>query len=500
MSKNKKLLIIGLDGVSWNVLNPMIENGHMPFLNDFIRNGKSGILKSTEPPITPTAWTSFMTGLQPEIHGVWGFRNLRFVNGRLKYEFNDSSSIRYKNIWQVLSKHNKKVCVINLPLTYPPFEINGIMISGFPTPAGAECKYTYPENFQGELLKAIPDYQTINFRNWADINNNHIETFIKAMINISSQRAYLSSYLLNREFWDIFMVHFQETDFIQHRYWHYIDRTHRNYSEAGFNECAKYYYYLDRLLRDIVAIAGGKGYSIVLMSDHGFQRCEYQFRINNWLFLENYLHMKKSIRNPLVNPLKKMIRMLPLNLKLKFSNEETKFRFSNHFLEKIIDYDKSVLFVEANATNVARAYFIKTDHKIRKHVINDILRLKTPEGKKAVAEILPMPDNDNIYNILFNNAIVPTGMIITREPLFSMPIAGKSAQIGVHHKSGIIVIDNSLKEQELPEEIHQVFHFILKLQEIDHSFGKIFSNNPVKLLTNGEQEQIQERLRNLGYL
>ena len=129
MSTNKKLLIIGLDGVSWNVLNPMIENGHMPFLRDFIKDGRSGILKSTEPPITPAAWTSFMTGLDSEEHDVRGFRNFQLEKGKFTYTLNNSSNIKHKSLWNILSENNRKVCIINLPLTYPPFQINGIMVS-----------------------------------------------------------------------------------------------------------------------------------------------------------------------------------------------------------------------------------------------------------------------------------------------------------------------------------------------------------------------------------
>jgi predicted AlkP superfamily phosphohydrolase/phosphomutase len=499
MGKNKRLLIIGLDGVSWNVLDPMIKNGHMPFLKEFIKDGTKGILKSTEPPITPTAWTSFQTGLRPEIHGVWGFRNFNFVNGHLEYELNSSSSILSGNIWQLLSKHNKKLCVINLPLTYPPFEINGIMVSGFPTPSGSDCEYTYPRNFKEDLLREIPDYQVINFENWANINNDSIENFIEAMINISSQRAHLSSYLLNRDLWDIFMVHFQETDFIQHKYWHYLDRIHPNYSEVGFKKCARYYNYLDKALRDIVSIAREKGYSTVFMSDHGFQRSEYQFRINDWLFIKKYLHITKGLKHRAVSELKKIIKLLPLNSRLRFSNENMKFNYNNHFLEKIIDYNKSSIYVEVNSTNVARAHFIKNDANIKNQFLSDIFKLKTPEGRKVVAEISPTKD-DNIFNILFENGIVAIGMIVNREPLFSKPMAGKSAQIGVHHKDGLIIIEGTLEEKKLPKEIHQVFGFFLNLYGINHLLEEPYSNMPIQSLNDNERKHIWQSLQNLGYL
>jgi len=93
-----------------------------------------------------------MTGLEPEDHGVWGFRNFHFVNSRLEYELNNSSSMLNRNLWRIISAYNKKVCVINLPLTYPAFEINGIMVSGFPVPAENGDKCTYPKDFLRELV------------------------------------------------------------------------------------------------------------------------------------------------------------------------------------------------------------------------------------------------------------------------------------------------------------------------------------------------------------
>lgn len=57
-----EVMVIGIDGASWNVLNAMMHAGVMPTLKRLVETGISGGLTSTIPPTSPPAWTSFMTG------------------------------------------------------------------------------------------------------------------------------------------------------------------------------------------------------------------------------------------------------------------------------------------------------------------------------------------------------------------------------------------------------------------------------------------------------
>lgn len=412
--ENKKLLIIGLDGVSWNVLHPMIEEGYMPFLKDSIGKGKSGVLKSTEPPITPTAWTSFMTGLEPEDHGVWGFRNFHFVNGRLEYELNNSSNMLNRNLWQIISAYNKKVCVINLPLTYPAFEINGIMVSGFPVPAGNRDKCTYPKDFLRELVEKVPGYQLIDYGQWASGLQRGIIFYVKKLDEMILQKTQLTTYLLERDNWDILMVHFQETDFIQHAFWHYIDSSHPLYTPEGFTKCAAFYHELDKQLSKIVSAAKGKGYSILFISDHGFQKCEYDIKINNWLFSEGFLCVRHDLKTSIASLMKRLAQRFFPHLKRKLTNENRKFGFTNQYLRSMINYDKSVAYGEVNSTNVALLHFFTNDPCIRRQVFDNLPALKTPEGKRIVAGIVPLKNTQSTYKVVFEQGIIASGTIVPR--------------------------------------------------------------------------------------
>ncbi len=70
----RKLVIVGIDGGTFKVINPLIAEGKLPHLEKLINSGVKGILKSTYPPITAAAWVSFMTGKNPGKHGYFDFR------------------------------------------------------------------------------------------------------------------------------------------------------------------------------------------------------------------------------------------------------------------------------------------------------------------------------------------------------------------------------------------------------------------------------------------
>ena len=115
----RRVMIIGLDGATFDVLNPMMAAGRMPNVKRFIERGVSGPFESTRPPITPAAWTTFMTGKNPGTHGVVDFERYDVHTGRLS--FNSTQTVGHvRTLWQILSEKGLRVGVINVPMTYPP--------------------------------------------------------------------------------------------------------------------------------------------------------------------------------------------------------------------------------------------------------------------------------------------------------------------------------------------------------------------------------------------
>src|SRR5882672_6550113 len=101
MKKNPKVVIIGLDAATWTLIRPWMAEGGMPNLAKLIKEGVSGTLQSILPPITPPAWTSFMTGKNPGKHGVFHFIEAR--PGTYELSYLNGASRRAKTIWRMLS-------------------------------------------------------------------------------------------------------------------------------------------------------------------------------------------------------------------------------------------------------------------------------------------------------------------------------------------------------------------------------------------------------------
>ncbi|RMF74156.1 MAG: hypothetical protein D6744_14860, partial [Planctomycetota bacterium] len=213
----ERFLIIGLDGATFDVLNPMMDAGRMPALRRFIENGASGVLRSTKPPITPAAWTTFMTGKGPGRHGIVDFEKYHVATHRL--EFNNTYEIREKTLWEHLSDRGFRVGSINVPMTYPPRPVNGFMISGFETPS-IDAEFTYPRELKQEILREIPDY---NYRtNWRRRPLGGLDLLRENLDYISGsfEQGWRLTQFCGRKFgWDVLMIVYKLVDNLQHKAW-----------------------------------------------------------------------------------------------------------------------------------------------------------------------------------------------------------------------------------------------------------------------------------------
>jgi len=148
--------VIGLDGATFRLILPWVKQGKLPTLKKMMDQGVWGNLQSTIHPLSPQAWASFMTGKNPGKHGIFEFvehkansYDLRYVNGGF---------VQGKKIWKLLSDAGKKVCVINVPFTYPPEKVNGNLIAGLDAP-GLCSDFCYPPELLTEIIHKFGDYQ-----------------------------------------------------------------------------------------------------------------------------------------------------------------------------------------------------------------------------------------------------------------------------------------------------------------------------------------------------
>jgi predicted AlkP superfamily phosphohydrolase/phosphomutase len=150
-----RTFVFGIDGATFDVIKPMAERGRLPHLGRLLREGSCGPLRSTIHPITPAAWSSFATGMNPGKHGVFDFSSPNRATYGVK--LNNASDRRCESVWGLLSRQSKRVTVVNVPFTYPPEAVNGVLISGFDTP-GADRSMSHPREAFDDLVAHFGSY------------------------------------------------------------------------------------------------------------------------------------------------------------------------------------------------------------------------------------------------------------------------------------------------------------------------------------------------------
>ncbi len=282
-----RVLIIGLDGATFDVLTPLMDQGHMPHLSRLVAGGTSGILESTRPPITPAAWTTFMTGKGPGRHGIIDFEKYDVRTNTLS--FNHTQAILEKTIWEILSEKGVRVGSINLPMTYPPSPVNGFMISGFETP-GVTSDFTYPADLKDEILRRWPDY---TYRtNWKRRVFGGRQVFAENMNYISGsfdQGRQIAELCTDRYGWDVMMVLFKLVDNLQHKAWRYLPPHGSDVDPERTQMVVRCFEHLDRTIGQLADLARKRQAVTIIMSDHGHGsldgKAQPNYLLNRWGYL-----------------------------------------------------------------------------------------------------------------------------------------------------------------------------------------------------------------------
>lgn len=287
-SQSRPVLIIGLDGATWTVLKPLIDAGKMPCLKRLMEQGASGVLHSTVPPITPAAWTTFLTGLQPGSHGIIDFERYDPLSNRLM--FNSTRCLDHvRNLWQIVGGHGLKVGSVNVPMTYPPLPVNGFMVSGFETP-GPKSEFAYPAGLKPEILSRWPD-PTLRAK-WRHSTLFPRRTFNQNLDYISRsfvQGAEMTMWLGDRHGWDALMVVFKLTDNLQHKTWKYLDARWADRTPARRAAAERCFTHADQAVEQLCKYTQARDANILIVSDHGHGSLEGKVQPNLLLQKWGYL-------------------------------------------------------------------------------------------------------------------------------------------------------------------------------------------------------------------
>ncbi len=481
MNKIKKVIVIGIDGATWRLLDPWIKDGSLPNFAKIVKQGFSSNLLSPIPPMTAPSWISFSTGKNPGRHGVFDF----FKKVDHQRQVIDSQAIKSKQIWDILSEQGEKVIIVNPPLSFPVKKVNGYLIAGMMTPS-YEVNYTYPPSLKKKLKKwgyqigveLDPGMRS----NWArsfvmSEDKRKRQKLIDFFNQIDEKRWGTFKKLAKDGNWQFAFILFEAPDRLQHYYWQKDD----------FYVIKNHYLALDKILGECQELLGKNGMLFVI-SDHGFSKIKKKFYINN--FLAHFGLLKKKRTNFLTQFLLQGGKKIALWL-AKFGLPQEKlltqrwiFKIYYRLYRPNIDYQKSQAFM-LNETSRGIWMNFQDDkeyERIRNFIIKKVENLRDPGNGKRIVKAYKRED---IYQGLYVEK-APDILLVTY-PGYSLEVTIeeedlskgaflKSTTLGErnadHEREGILIITGPgvkrVKKRTVKDspEIIDVAPTILKFLEV----------------------------------
>ena len=288
---SSRVLVIGLDGVPWPLVRDWASAGYLPNLARLISRGASGPLASTMPPTSGPAWSSFATGMNPGKTGIYDFLYRRpgsYVFPPINASMRDGASL-----WRIASDAGRRVVVVNVPISYPVERVNGVLVSGWMTPYFA-TDFTWPPEVGDEIRRVVGDYRIYPAETFSE---GRKKSFFAACDRLLDMLTETNLHLMRTREWDMFVTVYFDTDRVLHQLWHYLDAEHPwRRSDDRSDLSAPVRRYFERLDRDVGRLCeeAGEGTRVVIMSDHGMGRASRFVVLNNLLLQSGFLRLKSD--------------------------------------------------------------------------------------------------------------------------------------------------------------------------------------------------------------
>jgi len=298
-------ILIGLDGADFQIMEPLMGDGVMPFLKSLVDEGVTAELMSTPNPFTPPAWTTVMTGRTPGNHGVFDFAHVVRPDGIPRSKMATSRDVRCETIWSIASRHGRRVNTLNFPLMYPPRPLAGNSVPGFVR--WRHLRHSVYPPVLYETLCELPGFNRKELALDWDLERKALqalphgeyEDWIRFHLRREQQWMGIVRHLAKNDPADLLAVLFDGVDKLQHLCWRFLSPALASSATTDWEQkirrlCLEYFRQLDGFLAEIVDL-GGDDARIVIVSDHGFQATRDIFYVNSWLEKEGYLQWADGI-------------------------------------------------------------------------------------------------------------------------------------------------------------------------------------------------------------
>ncbi len=283
MSMTERILMLGLDGATWDVLDPFRSRGVMPNLDALLKRSAPGVLRSTIPPMTAAAWATMQTGCDPSRHGIFDHRY--YDSNAALMRVNHAGRYRVPTLWELLDQAGRSIISLNLPGTYPAPQVRGIVVSGMDAPHYDAAVAGAPSDFVNALRHEVPRY-SLQYQ-WKSVPSTLDQLKANAAATTEAFIGRAQGGLLADRFmpdWSALMVQFQNLDPFQHRAWRYLNVDETGIDDPPWNEAAaEVLRGLDRAIGMLVELADRRNAAILAISDHGFGPCRGRINVNRIL-------------------------------------------------------------------------------------------------------------------------------------------------------------------------------------------------------------------------
>ncbi len=532
-----KTVIIGLDGATFDIITPLASAGRLPVLARLMREGSSAPLRSTILPNSFPGWSSCTTGTSEGMHGVFS----PFIKNPSSYNVRAMSGrdIMTRTVWDLLTEQGGRSVVINVPTTYPPEPLNGLMVTGMLTP-GRDSEFTYPSSLKRELLRAIPGYVIEPSR--IPDKRARASEFRRA----TDMHEQVTGYLMNRGDWDFLMVVFSVLDRAQHDYWADMDASHPRHdpkTPAEFREFIhKTYEQLDGAIGRLIEKLPSD-VRVLVVSDHGFCSELFEVRVNELLASAGLL----AFKTPATRKARSQLR----SLKEKVARRVLPASSNGNVLDKKVEYGSA--FLDEIDWTRTRAFFAqdkgvwanlagREPHGCVRETEFDmvietarraLLELNSPEDGQPVFESVLR--REEAFQGRWSERLPDLVMVPRRDefvynerPAYGEVIVPADSTTGTHSRDGIFIawgrgvksgatfdanpnlrdvgptalasLGCPLTEDMDGRPLPEIFESVSDLSRQGSSYREKAESRTDSVYNAGEEAELRERLRALGYI
>ena len=443
-----KTVIIGLDGATFDIINPLASAGRLPVLSRLMSEGASAPLRSTILPNSFPGWASCTTGTSEGMHGVFS----PFIKNPSKYTVRAMSGrdIKTRPVWDILTEHGGRSIVVNVPTTYPPEPINGLMVTGMLTP-GRDSAFTYPPSLKNELVTEFPNYVIEPER----IPDKHARANeFRRTIEVRERAL---KFLMQRGEWDFLMVVFSVLDRAQHDYWADMDPQHPRHDPNTPREFREFihetYQRLDsavgRLIEQLPVDT-----RVLVVSDHGFCSELFEVRVNELLASAGLLAFKSPASRKSIARVRTFKDKVVRRISPVVSNGnvlDRKVEYGSAFLDEI-DWSRTRAFFAQD-----KGVWINLAGRESEGVVSETgFESVIEEARSALLRLTSREDGEPVFESVlrreeaFNGAWsgnLPDLVMVTRRdeyvynerPSYGDVIVPADSTTGTHSRDGIFI-------------------------------------------------------------